>query len=369
VRCSPIWRCENSGLAPIHHEAEGRLEPTFRPWPGEKLSVKLSRPEGVAGQSITVDSASLTVSPGTRLLSASLDLAVRSSRGGAIGVTLPAKASVQSLAVDGAARPYRMNGRKLEVTLQPGRQAIRLEWQQPGGISTKHVVPEVTLSEPAANAQVVVEMPGDRWLLWAGGPTWGPAVLFWGYLLTILIASGVLGRLPFSPLKSWQWALLALGLTQVPPPVSLAVVGWFLALAWRRRRPPKHFFWHNGFQIVLGLWTLAALICLLAAVYFGLAVQPDMQVEGAGSYNTHLVWYADRTAGALPQPWVASLPLLVWKIAMLVWSLWLAYSLVRWGQWAWKAYSHEQLWRSIPRAPRPSQIAPTQGPTPPPENA
>ena len=370
VRCSPIWQCATDGIAPIHHEVDGRLEPTFRPWPGEKLKVGLSRPGGAVGQSITVDSASLVASPGTRLMSASLDLSVRSSRGGLLGITLAPKAAIQSLSVDGAARPYRMDGRKVEVTLSPGSQAIHVEWQQPGGIETRQVVPEVSLSEPAANAKVTVELPGDRWLLWAGGPSWGPAVLFWGYLLTILIASVVLGRLPFSPLKSWQWALLSLGLTQVPPPVSLVIVGWFLVLAWRKRNPPEHFFWHNTLQIVLGLWTLGALICLLVAVYLGLAVQPDMQVTGASSTNTHLVWYADRAGGALPQPWVLSLPLLVWKLAMLLWSLWLAYSLVRWGQWAWKAYSHERLWRSFPRRPRASQIAPPpQAPAEPPPSA
>jgi hypothetical protein len=368
VSCSPIWQCATEGIAPIHHEVDGDLRPTFRPWPGEKLEVGLARPGGATGQSITVDSASLSVSPGTRLLSAALDLSVRSSRGGLLGITLQQKAAVQSLSVGGAARPYRMNGRKLEVTLSPGDQAIHLEWQQPGGIETKQVVPEVVLSEQAANAKVTVELPSDRWLLWAGGPSWGPAVLFWGYLLTILIASIVLGRLPFSPLKSWQWALLSLGLTQVPPPVSLIIVGWFLALAWRKRKPPQHFFWHNTLQIALGLWTLGALISLLVAVYQGLAVQPDMQVQGASSYNTHLVWYADRAPGALPQPWVLSLPLLVWKIAMLLWSLWLAYSLVRWGQWAWKAYSHELLWRSFPRRPRASQVAPPpQEPAAPPQ--
>lgn len=363
VRCSPIWQCGHDGIAPIHHEVEGRLEPTFRPWPGEKLALTLGRPAGVEGQSITVDSAALTVSPGIRLLSATLDLVVRSSRGGVQGITLPEKASIQVLSVDGQARPYRMNGRKLEVTLMPGGQRIHLEWQQPGGISAKQIVPEVVLSGSAANTTVTIELPGDRWLLWAGGPNWGPAVLFWGYIAVILIAAFVLSRLAFSPLKGWQWALLGLGLTQVPAAVSLVIVGWFLVLAWRRRKPPEHFFWHNSLQIVLGLWTLGALICLFGAVYQGLAVQPDMQVAGASSTNTHLVWYADRTEGALPRPWVVSLPLLVWKITMLAWSLWLAYSLVRWGQWAWKAYSAECLWRSLPRPPRQS-VATAQPPTP-----
>jgi len=358
---SPIWTVGFEGIPPVHHKVDGSLRPTFRPWPGERLALTLTRPKGVEGQSVTVDSAHLQVSPGVRLVEASLSLSVRSSRGGAQKLTLPAKASIQKLTVDGAEQPFRQEGREVEVTLRPGTQNIEVEWQQPGGITSRYNVPEVGIGGKAANATVTVRLPGDRWLLFAFGPRWGPAVLFWGFLVTILIASVILGRVPLSPLKWWQWALLALGLTQIPVPVSLIIVGWFFVLSWRKSKPPAHFFLHNSLQIVIGLWTLTALICLVVAVYTGLAVQPDMQVAGGGSSNTELNWYVDRVDGAMPTPLVLSFPLLTWKIIMLVWSLWLAWSLVRWARWGWKAYSHELLWRSIPRAPRPPARQPAPG--------
>ncbi len=362
LSCSPTWQCDFDGLNPIRHKSSGNLEPTFKPWPGEKLEIKMVRPDGVDGQSITVDSARLHVSPGIRLLKATLDLVIRSSQGGVQVITLPKKASIQKLSVNNDERHFRQKGEKLEVTLKPGAQTIHLEWQQPGGISSVHKVPKVDLGGPAANAKVVVELPGDRWLLWAGGPSWGPAILFWGFLLTILLGGLILGRLSLSPLKDWQWMLLALGLTQIPVPVALIIVGWFFILEWRKRKPPTHFFWHNTLQIVIGIWTLGALICLFAAVYSGLAVQPDMQVSGAGSSDTELIWYMDRIDGSMSQPWVLSLPDLAWKVLMLLWSLWLAWSLVKWSRWGWKAFSHERLWRPIPsptpRTPAPAPSAP-----------
>ncbi len=219
------------------------------------------------------------------------------------------------------------------------------------------------LGGPAANVRTVVNLPDDRWLIATDGPSWGPAILFWGFLAAILIGGFILGFLKLSPLKWWQWILLGLGFTQIPPPVALIIVGWFFVLSWRKQKPLGHFFWHNSLQIVIGLWTLVALICMFVAVYSGLAVQPDMQVAGTGSSNTHLVWYMDRIDGGMPTPEVTSLPIMVWRGVMLAWSLWLAASLVMWARWGWKAFSNELLWRSIPR----KSIAP-QAPAPQPES-
>jgi hypothetical protein len=367
LRCSPVWSCAQEGLPPVEHKVDGRYEPTFRPWPGEGISVATRRPAGTDGQSVTVDSARLRVVPGVRLVTAELSLQVRSSRGGSQGIDLPEKAAIQELTVDGAKQPFRQDGRRVEVTLRPGSQLIVLSWQQPGGITGAFRVPEVKLAGPAANITCTVELPGDRWLIFADGPSWGPAVLFWGFLLSILVGGLVLGFVPHSPLKAWQWMLLALGLTQVHVVVTLIIVSWFFILAWRRFKPPSNFVIHNMLQIFVAVWTLVTLGCLVAAVYTGLAVQPDMQVAGAGSTNTSLTWYVDRIDGALPTPALYSTPILVWKLVMLAWALWLAWSLVQWARWGWKAVSHETLWRPYPApAPLPPRAsAPPQAPLPP----
>ncbi|MDD5306369.1 MAG: hypothetical protein PHU25_03530 [Deltaproteobacteria bacterium] len=353
LKCSPVWQCAFKGLTPVRHQIEGRFEPELRPWPGESLSLAFRRPEGMAGRSVTIDSAELRAWPGVRLQKAHLALQVRSSRGGVQKIALPPGARVQDLSVGGAKLPLRQSGNTIEITLKPGTQAIDVDWQQPGGISARQKAPAVSLNGEAVNARVTIVLPEDRWLLFAGGPSWGPAVLFWGYLVVVLLAAFVLGRIPTSPLKTWQWVLLGAGLTQIPAPAAIVIVGWFFALTWRRRRPLQHFVVHNGLQVVLALWTLVALGCLYGAVHMGLLVQPDMQVAGGGSTNTELSWYVDRMALGLPEPWVLSLPLWVFRVAMLLWALWMAASLVKWMVWAWRCVSHELLWR--PRPPRPTR--------------
>ena len=50
-------------------------------------------------------------------------------------------------------------------------------------------------------------------------------------------------------------------------------------------------------------------------------------------------------AGALPQASVISAPLLVYRLAMLLWALWLAAALVRWMRWAWDCFMDGGAWK------------------------
>src|SRR5262249_53751572 len=73
-------------------------------------------------------------------------------------------------------------------------------------------------------------------------------------------------------------------------------------------------------------------------------------------------WFVDRVADALPQPWVLSLPLWVYRVVMLAWSLWLAWALMGWIGWAWKAYLSGALWRRREKPTR-ATTAPTRAST------
>jgi hypothetical protein len=349
LSCGAIQQCTFEGPPPVQRKDGTRLRSAFRPWPGETLVIQTQKPAGAPGPSMTVDWAQLEISPGARMLTGSLELRIRTSRGGLQKIDLPDKASIKSVTVNGTAQPFSPQQRSLQLTLQTGSQDVTVLWQQDEGLSNMLRVPQVKVEGSVANAKIILNLPQDRWLLWAGGPSWGPAILFWGFLLTILLGSLILGRISSSPLKSWQWMLLGLGLTQVPIGVSVVIVGWFFALEWRARNVQKHFVVHNILQVALGLWTLVAAICLVGSVYSGLAVQPDMQVGGNNSSNSQLIWLVDRAADTLPTPWALSVPLLVWKLIMLAWALWLAWSVVQWAPWAFKRWSHEVIWRPRPK--------------------
>lgn len=345
----PMWHCDLAGIPVIHQEDQaGQWRPQWRPWPGEQVSITVQRPKAVAGQWLTVDRADLVLTPGRRFGEGQLLVRIRTSRGGQHTLELPPKANLQQVTVNGRSLPIRQDGAYVTVPLQPGVQTVDLKWQQLAPFSAWYRTPKVALGQQAVNARVSINMPAGRWILMAGGPRWGPAILFWSYLTIIVLAALGLGRVPLTPLKTWQWLLLGLGLTQIPAATALIIVGWLLALGLRERRSmPGHWLGYDTIQVGLVVWTVAALVCMFLAVEAGLLGQPEMQIAGNGSHARLLNWTQDMVGGAMPRAWVFSLPVWVFSVFMLAWSLWLAFSLLGWLKWGWRCFSREGLWRKV----------------------
>ena len=133
----------------------------------------------------------------------------------------------------------------------------------------------------------------------------------------------------------------------MPLTAAAWVAGWLVLLGLRRDqgteiRRDRVF---DLVQIFLAVWTLVALIILFLAIQQGLLGAPEMQVTGNGSTAGQLHWYTDRAGETLPTAWVLSVPLLVYRLAMLAWALWLALALLRWLRWGWECVTTGGGWR------------------------
>jgi len=346
VDASPIWHVESEGIPPVHQEAAGVRLREWRPWPGETLTLRATRPEGVEGPTLTIDASRLDVAPGLRANDATLALQLRSSLGGQHAIRLPEAAELVRVTLDGVEQPIRQEGRDVTLPLAPGTRAVELAWREPRGISLRFEAPEVDLGAASVNAASTLSLSEDRWVLWVDGPRLGPSVLFWPLLLLIAAVAVGLGRLRNTPLRAHHWLLLGLGLTQVPFGAGALVAGWLLALGWRGAHGtalPRR--WFDLVQVALALWTFAALAVLLYSIQQGLLGTPEMQVAGHQSTASQLRWYQDRADASLPRASVISIPLLAYRGAMLAWALWLATALIRWLRWGWAQFSQGELWR------------------------
>jgi hypothetical protein len=247
--------------------------------------------------------------------------------------------------VDGVEQPLRLEGRKLSVAVSPGAHTLKVDWRQPGGARVVFRAPDVDLGAPSVNAHVLISMSEGRWTLLLGGPGLGPVVLFWSLLAVFLLVSAGLARTKLTPLTTVQWLLFSLGLTQLTAPIAAFVAGWFILVGLRgtRKPQPREF---NPIQVCLAIYTFVAAVFLLQAIHRGLLGTPDMQIAGNGSGAELLRWYVDRSAAATPRPWVLSVPLGTYRVAMLVWALWLANSLIEWTRWAWLQYGFGGIWNS-----------------------
>lgn len=349
VEVSPLWRMQAEGLAPVKDGTlDGGWRPRWQPYPGESLTLAISRPEALVGATKTIDQVMQEWEPGLRESSGNLRLHVLSSKGAEQRIELPAEARVKSVSVDNELRAVDELNPKLIIPVNPGEHWIEVSWRQPSPSGFKSQSPVVSIEDAYVNHLLQVKVPRNRWVLFVGGPDMGPAILFWGVLIVLVVVGFALGRVEALPLKSTHWILLMVGLCAGWVETIVVVVLWFLLLQqrqapWVKKLNRTQF---NLLQVVIVLFSLVAFALLLAAIPNGLIGSPDMGVVGNGSSQYDLNWFVDRGESVLQSAWFISLPLWVYRAFMLVWSLWLVVSMLRWLKWAWAAFTQDGYWRS-----------------------
>jgi len=353
VLVSPTWHVEFSGVPGV---ALGSAEEThdyrnfeFHPLPGETLTLKITRPAAAQGATRAIDSVLLTQAVGQRATHSTLLLSLRASQGGEQVIALSADTEVLGVSRDGEALNLRAQDGKLSLPVVPGTQSfeLRLRGSTPAAFTT--ATPAIALGLPAANISVAIDLPQDRWLLATSGPASGPAVLYWSELAVMLLVAFALARTRRTSLTLWQWILLGLGFSMFSWIALLVVAAWLFALDWRTRTTLASARMFNLAQLGLAMLTLAALLCLLVSVQQGLLGTPHMHVAGNGSGAYVLRWFADRSTDALPVAHAFSLPLWIYKLAMLAWALWLASAVVGWLRSGFAAWTGGGYWRGVPR--------------------
>ena len=346
VIVSPTWHAEFSGTPAIlpTENAGGLWINQFLPRPGEALDLTVVRPAASAGETIAVDMAALTTRLGQRVAESTLQFSYRSSRGGRHDLKLPQDAQVKRVVADQQTLPLRPAAGVLPLTLAPGQHDITVEFSRDDGVSVLSRPPTVDLGAEGTNVRTVLSLPRDRWILFAWGRGVGPAILYWGELALFVVIALALGRLRRTPLRTRDWLLLGVGLSTFSWWVLIVFGAWLFVLDRRHELRLEKRWQFNAAQLLLGGFSLVALGVLISAIPFGLLGEPDMGVYG------DLHWFMDRTASQLPQPFVISVSIWFYKLAMLLWALWLSFALLRWLPWAWRQYASEGLWRGVGQA-------------------
>jgi hypothetical protein len=345
VVISPTWHAEFAGTPAIlpDMDAGDVWINQFLPRPGETLDLTVVRPAASKGETVAVDSLSSTTRFGQRVADTSLVFSYRSSRGGRHDLRLPQDVQVKSVTADGQTLPLRPTAGVLPLTLSPGIHTVALEFSGADDIGVVSRPPAVDLGVEGTNVSTTLNLPRDRWILFAWGKGVGPAILYWGELAVFIVIALALGRLRRTPLRTRDWLLLGLGLSTFSWWVLIVFAAWLFLLDRRPAFKIEERWQFNAAQVLLAGFSIAALAVLVSAIPYGLLGEPDMGVStGSGS----LPWFMDRTAPQLPQPFVVSVSIWFYKLAILLWALWLSFALLRWLPWAWRQFSSQGVWRS-----------------------
>lgn len=352
---SDHWHWSSEGLSPVLSEGRSTV---FLPRSGDSLSIQLQKPLPVPGESSTIESVAASYSIGTRLLTGNLALRMNATQGSEVTVELPEGAQVQEIKVtvgrDTTEYPP-SEDHLVTLPVSPGESVYRVTWQLEHSLPWLFTSPEVKLQMPARNVDVQVEFQGNRWTVFLAGPLMGPAVLFWGVVIVILVIALALSLLPNFPLSRTDAVILSLGATLSNVWVLLIVGGWFVAI-WLRGRNDQRMLemaepYFQGLQVVLVAISTIALVALVITIPQALLGSPDMQIVGNDSTSSVFRWYTDQITDYLPEVTVFSLPNWIYLLLMLGWSLWLAFAIVKWSIATWNVMSKPYLWTKASMEP------------------
>lgn len=349
VEVGGTWHAQFEGLASV---AASPTEPsrrqTFHPFPGEAVVIHMEKPTGAPGQSLTIDASALTLVLGDRLLEARLKLSTRASRGTDHVIGLPAGARVDSVQRDGTAQTIERDGQKLRLTLPPGPHSIEVAFRLDESPTLFFQAPAVDLGAPSVNHHTEWIFPHGRFLLWLAGPSGGP-VVHWAF---VLVAFVVIAALAATRLRRWalpfgfaDWLLLLTGLSLVAWLPALGLLATLVLLAWRN----THQFdpsLHNASQVAIGIgFALAAAAWMVAFVERGFMLPPTT-LPWLRPCGQVLHWMQDRVPGALPRPWMVSLPVWTYHAFLVALAIWLAWRLPRFARHLWQLFRQQGLWKA-----------------------
>ncbi|MFA6037686.1 MAG: hypothetical protein WC748_06185 [Legionellales bacterium] len=304
----------------------------WQPWPSQSVHIQLNRLPAMLGSTVTLDQVNLLTNATTRGSEIILQALLRSTLGSQQTLKLPSDVTVKEVKVNGVLQVLQ-NNNEIILPISPGNNwvDIVLQTKQSAGFFTR--TPKLDWGIPAYNINLGLNLPNDRFVLALGGQGYGPALLYWIWVVGAIILALVLGKMANSPLKTSQWLILLTGLSLLTPHLGLwVVVALVLCSLYPKfiRNIPKKL--KRIVQALLVIILIAALGILIFAMIQGLHYAPNMQlIPSALTSQLHadFVWLQDISTKTWPRAWIISLPMWVYRGLMLLWSLWVVMSAIQ----------------------------------------
>ena len=342
---SDFWSYSHEGIDPIETSNDYTM---FIPRSNEILQIGIQQQTPMQGESITIERVTATHTVDPQSTTTSLTLKILASQPGDLEVTLPEDARVESLLFAGEIHSLPSSNEVL-VPIRPGQQDYSLDWMTSAGASFMYKPPSVSLSQSAINARTNIQFPENRWIIWLAGSSLGATVAFWSILIGVLLAAVAISRIPGIALTTRDAVILTIGATLIHIAVLVYAGIWFIAI-WLKSRTKeeitRRWLYRIG-QILLCAITLVVLIVLLRTIPAALTNDPNMYITGYQTSNEQFVWFSDQITASLPTPWIISLPMWIYFTLILVWVMWLVFTLLKWARVWWQTLKSPVLWLPI----------------------
>ncbi len=331
VSCNTMLNCSFSGLKPTKNSIDQKIVRLFEPFSRETIAVKIVELETIKGKFSTIDSVQHDLKWGTGLTTGDVAITTRVTEQSNLKFEFEEGFRIKNIVSnDNGARGVFENN-KGEILLSPGIHNVRLSYKSSTKPSFYQRLPALKINSDASNVNINLNPGAQRWILWTGGPLWGPSVIFWSKLIVFLVICITLSRLNLIPLSIRSASFLGLGLASLPVIRFWVPLVWLVSLVLLDRYRDKI---SSRFTKVTTaafcLLVTVSLFVLYEIVMSGLVLKPPMLIIGNQSHASALKWYIDQSSGELTRPWVISWPISYWRAFSLAWSLWLVTALFSW---------------------------------------
>lgn len=123
----------------------------------------------------------------------------RSTRGGEHIINLSLSYQLKEVRTDNKLIKLQLEDGKLAIPVLPSNHSVKISLRASASEQLLLSAPEINLNAPVSNITNIMNLSNQRWVLWAKGPLLGPAVLYWGELLTFILLALLVSRIKSSP--------------------------------------------------------------------------------------------------------------------------------------------------------------------------
>lgn len=302
---------------------------TFYPVGAEQMHLSVQQPKGRTGAIARIKQLNMEWNVAQRGRQATLQFTSEANNGGEVLLRIPNHWRLSDNTEGMTVR----SDNQLSFTVQPGEQQWRVSFVADEGAALRTISPKFAFSVPVHNSTIQPkfgdERRPNRWIIALGGEGVRPVSMDIVYIVLAALIGALVGLLPHSPLRPYQWSLLAVGLVHGHLFGLLIVTGLvFLAPhLWART---------TTWKVITAVVGATVVVWLFFAVLGSLGTPPEMKLKSIGF---GLMWYNDFTAAGTPlaEAVVYSAPLWLYRGLMLVWALWVVVFVLQTLKRVWEA--------------------------------
>lgn len=301
-------------------------------WPLDNLIVNFSLPKSKAGDFNVVQSVYLEKILEKENVNSNWNIQIESSLGGSFTINRnDDKSKILEIKNKNNPISFREDNGKLNFFIDAGENTLLIsttEKRKPYFIERNQ---QWDFSVPTYNYKFNIDNTSERWVIWAGGDMVKPSVLLLGYLFLVLLFSFTLSKI-HSIFNGLTWALILFGLANMPFIIIVIMVISMIFIG------NKNKILNNGItsshqkeQISkLSKWIILCTIYAVSVLIFSagaglLGSSNSFIVSPLG--NSSLIWFTDIYNKT--DAYMFSLPKLYFKVFMFLWSIWLAFIIVK----------------------------------------